>query len=300
MKNRANRSPNVHAIFPVLNDADLFTAAIKPIYDFVSGITVVTSYDRDWEGRPIRPDQLVPRILERSIDPQRKVNLLIGQETNQARSINRAMEYVNPSRKSRRTIVQNPQDRPPEKVDYFWIIDSDEIYEQRVIPALLEYVMKHGKPVYQVAAFHYFKHWNFRVDQMEWFTAFVRSDRRLGAQRNQYPSFTSKIAARVPGISSNMRQAMTGTWRIRSDVGFFHHGSYVGPRTRIAAKLRSSPHNHQFIQDWLSDRWDRFSLGDKDFHPTQPSSFGSATYVSTAQLPAEVRSHEWPAGYLEE
>ena len=100
---RMSRRPlRVHAIYSVLDEAPLFAASVRSIYEHVDGITVITTHDRDWQGRPCDADELVALVLSRELDPEHKIELAVVNETNEARSRNRAMDLAAPRRRSLR------------------------------------------------------------------------------------------------------------------------------------------------------------------------------------------------------
>lgn len=287
----------VHAIYAVLNDLHLFRASIASIYEYVSGITVITGYDRDWKGNPYPVEGIVDAVLSREVDPERKVGLVIAWDPNEARARNRAMDFADPPQRSRRVLMQHPADREPSPPDYFWIIDADEIYESVHIDRLLAYVDRGRRRYYQVPGVQYFKYWNYRVEGYEWFTAFVRADQRVGTIRNPFPTHISRVLhrARAPGLANRL----LGLEKIPPDVGFFHHGTYVGPRSRIEAKTRYSGHSHLMQTGWLENVWDRWHPEMRDLHPVDPPTMPATVAVPLSRLPAEITSHSWPDGYLE-
>lgn len=289
----------VHAIYAVLSEADLFFASLAAVYPHVDGVTVITAYDRDWKGRHQAPDDLVPRLLDHEGDPERKLDLLISYDSNESRCRNRAMDFAAPRAISTRLVRQHESDRPLDRIDYFWIIDADEIYDSASVRRLFGYVEDTGEPFYQVAALTYFKSWNFRVDTSEAFTAFVRSDRRLGKSRDPRPNLMTKSLARLGPSGNSLGRRFLGWHRIPSEVGVFHHGSYVGPRSRIAKKVQSSSHEDQMKPDWLTSVWDKWTPASTNFHPVQPKAFPSARRVDLGTLPTEIRDWPWPPGYLE-
>jgi hypothetical protein len=291
---------SIHAIYVVLNEASLLRASLASVYDYVDGATVITGYDRDWQGGFHQPDDLVNSLLDRSLDPDRKVNLVVTHESNEARSRNRAMDFACPSDRSQRVLSQHAQDHKLARTEYFWIIDADEIYESKAVPGLIDYVRSHRKPFYQVASYNYFKRWNYRIDGLQWFTSFVRSDRRCGALRNPYPGTWSKLVHRVPALSEDRRSSLLRISRVPPDIATFHHGTYVGPRQRIEAKLRGFGHNDQVAPDWITRVWDRWDASARNFHPVIPSAFSAAQRVSMDQLPSEIRRWSWPPGYIDE
>lgn len=298
MLHRRSHAMKVHAIYAVLNDLHLFRASLASIYDHVDGVTVTTGYDRDWLGAEYPPEGIVEEILSRENDPDRKIDLIVGWEPNESRTRNRAMDFADPSRRSRRVIVQHKADRAPVDVDYFWIIDADEIYDGSNIEDLKGYVSEGRRPYYQVPAVQYFKSWNYRVEGYEWFTAFVRSDRRLGSSRNPFPSNAFRLAhkMRLPHLANRA----VGLERIPPEVGIFHHGTYVGPRTRIESKLKNSSHSHLMRPYWLEDVWDHWQPDSRDFHPVEPSAMSSALRVPSSALPKEITGRPWPEGYFDE
>lgn len=288
-----------HAIYAVLNDFELFRASLASIYNHVEAITVTTAHDRDWRGETCPVEGIVDAILSREMDPDRKVDLIVSWEPNESRSRNRAMDFADPSPRSRRVLVQHSGDRPPPAVDYFWIIDADEIYEAASIQRIKAYVSRTRLRYYQVPAVQYFKSWNYRVAGYEWFTAFVRADMRVGHSRNPFPSHLSRLAHKLH-VRPDIANRLIGLNRIPPEVGVFHHGSYVGPRSRIEAKINSSSHAHRMRPRWLEEVWDVWHPAFRDFHPVDPAAMPAATPVPLSDLPAEITAWNWPQGYLED
>jgi hypothetical protein len=100
-------------------------------------------------------------------------------------------------------------------------------------------------------------------------------------------------------MPSGLRGALRGFEDVPSDVAVFHHGSYVGPRRRIEAKLSSFGHAHEVRPGWLEEVWDGWTLDQRDFNPAYPRLFPRAERIDARALPAEISEHEWPAEYLD-
>ncbi len=128
----------VHAIYAVLDEVPLFRASVASVYPFVSGITVITAHDRDWMGEQREASSLVATILDREIDPERKIDLIVTSEINEARARNRAMDYAAPRDRSVRVVRQHDHDPGFTPPDYFLIIDADEIYEATDLQRLID------------------------------------------------------------------------------------------------------------------------------------------------------------------
>jgi hypothetical protein len=290
--------PRIHAIYAVAGDEDMFPASLRSIYDQVDGITVITGYDTDWSGTPRRSDRTVDHLLHGGLDPDRRVQILIERETNEARSRNRAMDFAAGSRRSRTVRRQSDHDAPLLAPDYFLIIDADEVYEAGAIDRLREYVQQHPRAIYRIGARRYFKHWTYRVTGLEYSISLVRADVRLPYLRRLVTGLPRRAVARIPGVPARVRDLALGYHDVPPDVAVFHHGSYVGPRRRISDKLASFGHAHEVTPDWIERVWDNFDPSMRDFNPAYPSVFAACEEIRVADLPLEIRDHTWPAGYL--
>ncbi len=288
----------IHAIYAVAGDEDLFPASLGSIYDQVDGITVITGYDTDWSGAARRSDRMVDGLLRGDLDPDRRVQLLIERETNEARSRNRAMDFAAGSASSRRVRQQSKRDRPLTPPDYFLIIDADEVYEAGSIDRLRAYMDQHRRAIYRVGARRYFKHWTYRVTGLEYSISLVRADVRLPYLRRLVVPTPRRAVAKIPGLPGRLRDAALGYHDVPPDVAVFHHGSYVGPRRRISDKLASFGHAHEVAPDWIDRVWEDFDPAMRDFNPAYPSVFPACEQIVTSDLPAEIRDHKWPVGYL--
>ncbi len=289
----------LHAIYAVLDELPLFEASIASIYPHVDRITVITTYDQDWMGQHRDPSEIVPAILERGLDPDRKIDLLVATETNEARARNRAMDFAAPRRASISVRRQHADDEPLDPPDYFLIIDSDEIYEADAIERIKRHVATDRRPYYRIPCVRYFRSWNYRIDGHEWAISLVRADKRLPFLRRRYVSLPRRAAARLPLVPQALRERLLGYVDVSPEVGVFHHGSYVGPRQRIAAKLASFGHASEVVPDWLETVWDPWTPESRNFNPTHPWLFPSAARVASSELPREINARAWSSDYLD-
>lgn len=284
----------LHALYLVLGDVEFLESSVRSIYDEVHGITVITTYDRDWRGAPRPADAVVDVVLSRALDPERKIELVVMNETNEARARNRAMDLAAPRGKSIGVRRQHDHDEAFVRPDYFVIIDPDEVYERGTITRLAAYAEHDGRPLYRVAAVRYFQRWAFRVVGHEWSTVLVRADVRLNDLRNKRASVARRGLA---FLFPRLRPWLLWSEDVPCDVAVFHHGSYVGPRERIARKLASFGHAAEVEPGWMESVWDHWSPAARDFHPVWPPLFASAEVVSDDELPRDVVEHVWPADY---
>jgi hypothetical protein len=295
---RPDGTPRIHAIYAVAGDHDLFRASLRSIYDQVDGVTVVTGYDRDWSGAERSSAGLVADLLDGDLDPERRVQLIVERETNEARSRNRAMDFAAGSVRSRRVRLQSEHDQMLQPPDYFLIIDADEVYEEGAIDRLREYVTEHPRAIYRVGARRYFKYWTYRVTGLEYSISLVRADVRLPYLRRLVVPVPRRAVARIPALPARARDLALGFHDVPPDVAVFHHGSYVGPRDRIVGKLASFGHAHEVAPGWLERVWDGFDPAMRDFNPAYPGVFAACEEIAPDDLPVEIRQHAWPVGYL--
>ena len=156
----------------------------------------------------------------------------------------------------------------------------------------------HPRRIYRIPAVRYFKRWNYRVTGHEWSVSLVRADVRLPYLRRLCVPRLRRAIARVPGLPRRLRDLALGSTDVPADVAVFHHGSYVGPRFRIEAKLASFGHAHEVAPDWIDRVWQEFSPSMHDFNPAYPSVYAACEEVGPADLPEAITGFPWSAGYL--
>ncbi|MDQ6839881.1 MAG: hypothetical protein M3137_16540 [Actinomycetota bacterium] len=283
----------------VLNDASFLHAALASVYDFISGATVITRYDRDRNGRAVEPEGLVDLVLSRSIDPDRKVNLIVTNEGQEPMARNRAMDYAGAPTRLRVTPGSPPSIPAP---DLYWHVDADEVYDATDVGRLLDFVDQHRAQAYRLELRTYFRTWNWRVEERGSFTALTRPGFRFGWMRDVYPTIWRRgwaKAARTGLVSEASAWRRSGVVLVPPEVAVCHHGSYVGDRERIADKIDRSSHRTQMVDGWLERVWDTWTPQATNFHPTHPPRFPRAVHVATAELPQAIRNSSWPDGFIE-
>lgn len=293
------RPVSLHALYVTLGERDLFEASLASVYDAVERVTVLTTHDRDWRGEPRDGDGLAEAILSRRLDPDRKVELIVTGETNEARARNRAMDFAAPRRSSLRVRAQHDRDGDLRPADYFLIVDADEIWARDSIEALRDWASRDRLPAYHAACVRYFRDWTTRIGGLEWAPVLQRRDvRATQLRRWTPPRWRRGVVKYAPFLPARSRDRLRRIGMVPAEVAVFHHGSYVGPRERVAAKLASFGHAHEVADGWLERVWDLEPDELVDFHPVWPKLFPDARRVAPAELPAEIAAWPWPAGYL--
>jgi hypothetical protein len=291
-----------HAIYLVLNEAQLFEASLRSIYPHITGATVITSHDHDRFDRPVEPDHTVPALLSRDLDPERKVNVLVCAEGDEVSLRNRAMAFALPPSRAAARHGQQPSRARIPTPDWFWIVDADEIYDDGDVHRLKAYVAEHRARAYQVTADNYWRSWNWRIEQRGSYVVIVAPGVWFGELRHPQVRPRDRVLRRLATwgvVPRDLSDRWRGIAEVPRDVAIFHHGSYLGDRDRIAAKLERSGHRDQHLADWLDRVWDGWTPDARDLHPFDPPAFPCAQHVATAQLPEAIRTTTWPDGWLE-
>jgi hypothetical protein len=291
-----------HAIYFALHDATFFEASLRSIYPHISGATVITRYDRDRWNDPTVPDNTVDLVLSRAVDPERKVNVIVTTDEAEPRMRNRAMAFAHLPRRARRIVPLMPGPPQLAQPDYFWHVDSDEIYSDDEIVRLKQFVASHRARAYLLELRTYFRTWNWRVPERDAFVAVTRPGFWFGTIRHPYPTVRSRAIRKAMDrqlLPRALGDRLLGFCRVPAEVAVCHHGSYVGSRERILTKLNNSAERAGHSDEWVDRVWEPFSGGERNFHPRIPELFPEAEYVPTVELPAAIREHQWPAGWID-
>ena len=291
-----------HAIYLVLNEFELFEASLRSVYPHITGATVVTSHDRDRYDNPVVPDETLERILRRDLDPDRKVNVLVCTEGSEAGLRNRAMASARLPVAAGSGWAPAPGRARIVAPDWFWIIDADEIYDDAAVARLKDYVAANPARVYRLTADNYWRSWNWRIEQRGSYDVLVAPGVWFGELRHHHlPPWRRAVrkAAHLHLLPAPLATPLLRVREVPRDVAVFHHGSYLGDRRRIEAKLAASGHRDQHLDGWLDRVWDAWTPDMRDLHPIDPPAFPQAHHVATADLPPQIRERAWPSGWLE-
>ena len=297
------RRARLHAIYLVLNERPMFEASLRSVYPHVDGVTVVTSYDHDRYDVPVTPDDTVPRLLDRDLDADRKVNVLVAAEGTEASLRNRAMAFVCPPGRSQRRTGRDPSVDRIGRPDAFLIVDADEIWPATALDKLRRWLPDHPAAAHRVQRDDHWRSWNWRIEGDTPALALVRPGTWFADLRHVHHDPRQRLLRRLQQrgrVDADLAGRLGGVVDVPVDVARFLHGSWLGDRERVAAKLATSGHRDQVGARWLADVWDAWTPESRDLHPFDPPMFRRAVHVPTAALPEEVTRIEWPEGWIEE
>ncbi len=277
----------VHAIVLALNEENFITNQLRMLYPFCSGISVVTQYDRDWYGRPVKPDGTLD-LVANFHDPEGKIHLIVRRFPDEAAARNSEMLALtsHPARgvmshgaPTRR--IREFHDSP----DYFLIADADEFYDPATFPKVLGYLAERRPRGMRVHGFNYVKSWNQRVPmEVVRFChfGFLRPG-SLFKMRRTVTWNESRFAKLLQSLNlPDFSARLWGFIECPPEVGVFHHGCWLGGVERLREKSSKSSHPEINVDSYPGDvasiAWD---------------------YVRTSDLPSSIRDVSWPSGFLD-
>jgi len=277
----------LHAIILALNEEIFIENQLRTLYPHCSGISVLTQYDRDWYGKRVQPDRTLS-LVANFADPEGKIQLVVRRWRDQAAALNMEMAALS-SRPHR--AVQSHGSAPDaiaelhETPDYFWIVDADEFYDPQTLPRILDRLASKRPRGMRMFGLNYLGTWNRRVPKevVEFCNfGFLRPGVRIKFVRRVTwnESRLSKLlcALHLPDFSARV----FGFDTCPMEVGFFHHGCWLGDRQRLASKVAKSAHNEQNNVEYQTS-----ILRLKTIH------------IPTPSLPENIRDMDWQPGLLE-
>lgn len=278
----------IHVILIALNEADFIRENIKTLYPFVSGISVITQYDRDYYGRLVQPDSTVQQVLDFP-DPAGKIHLVVRRYNDETASRNHEMKAI--MHRAYEGIQSHgvAMDKikafhtPP---DYFWIVDADEMYDSATIPAMLAYLEEKKPRGMRVSAYEYGLNWNHRVPlevYVHHHFGFVRAG-LFFTQRRVISWNEIRLRTWLKRLKLDPAWAprFFGFIDCPKSVAMFHHGAYVR-RDQEAMKEKMRKHSHlenhdpAYLENILNQRYE---------------------FVPTNQLPLNIQQGQWPANFF--
>lgn len=286
----------IHALCLALNEEPFIGELLKTLYPFCSGISVLSQYDRDYEGNRVVPDQTVAQVLGFP-DPEGKLQLVIRRWRDQAPALNSELLAL-AARPARRTqSLPHMSDavrafhEPP---DYVLVVDADEIYDVDTFGSILAYLEQRRPRGMRVLGYNYLRTWNRRAPkEVVYFRQFGFVRPGVLFEQHRIASWNQLRLARLLGMLHlpDISARLYGFIDCPEEVGVFHHGCWLGDDVRLAAKLRKNVSTYRSHKDppayWQTEHYL------ERVHTVQTE------YVPTEQLPRNIREGNWPAQFFE-
>jgi len=245
----------IAANYCIYNEADYISYSLKSIYSFVDKIVILVS-NFPWKGTKSPPDETISIIYDFP-DPEKKIIVKENHWPNQEAQRNDALkinQYL--------------------KMEYYWVIDADEIYELETIQKLKDYISLYPNVInFYCGWWTYWRSFYYRIEPPETSTFVIGKI---------VPSFKF-LYARQPSAGKTSRVDC-----------FLHHYSYARPFERIRRKMTNisgpgSPLRSGWLekfQNWPKNK----NLG--DLHPYWKDHWQKAVRI-TWGIPEALKNHPW-------
>lgn len=240
-------------------EEDYVTYAIRGMYDFADVIAVSVDTGTGWSEEHEEPDRTL-ELVKSFPDPENKIRILVGEWPTETDQRNANLDMVRDS------------------VDYYMIVDPDEIYTRDGLARLKKYIS--WRPFIGQFRMRFNTYWKIRpfckIDPPEPLKAYTIT--RVRPQ------------TRFVGLRRSSER-----WKcaIPRNVVVCHHFSYARPAEKVLRKIRSFSHRDDLVPNWYENVWlrwdDNHSL--EDLHPMHPAEYKRAIPVDMNTLPEVMADH---------
>lgn len=276
----------IHAICIALNEEPFITALLRSLYDFCSGISVITQFDRDYYGNHVSPDLTIDRVLSYP-DPKGKIHLVCRRYNDETASRNHEMQAIlaNPTKGiiSHGVALEDIL-KFHESPDYFLIVDADEIYDINTLGNIIDYLSSKRPKGMRISAHQYKFTWNQRIPMdviHHQHFGFVKAG-ILFEQRRVITWNEQRIKRMCEVLSlPDFSKRVFGFIDCPMDIGMFHHGSYLGGEAKLIAKFAKHSHQEVNTTEYINNI--------KNL---------SYTFVPTEDLPKNIQEGSWPKSFF--
>lgn len=250
----------------VHNEEDYIAYSLHAVYNFADVIALSVNTGVPWGGKSEPLDKTL-ELIRAFPDPDDKIRIITGEWHSEIEQRNSNLNFI-------RDII-----------DYYMIVDADEIYRIDDLARLQKYIsMRPFVGQFRVRLNTYWKTNPFYIiDPPEPLKAYVisrvrRNTRFIGLRR------TNEV------------------WRIvvPRKVAICHHFSYARSSEKILQKLSNFSHKNELVSEWFENVWKRWDNNHniENLHPTHPAEYQRAIPVDINSLPEVMRDHPfvWDKG----
>lgn len=245
------------ACYCLLNEEDYIKYSIDSIYNYVDKIIIV--FGVAWSGLSIKKDR-TRNILKEYDD---RDNKFIIEDTNCKSEIEQRNKCLEIAKSF--------------GIDYYWLIDGDEIYEKKGI----ELIRKKLKENLNIDCFKSFWY-------VYWRSVYYRIFPVTGP--------TPIIMRIIPSlIFRGLREpsGMKSSYVFSTVENMIYHFSYAKSPVKIKEKISTFSHSHQILPGWFENIFLKWENNREmiDIHPVYKNHFKRAIKIDFKSLPEVMKSH---------
>ena len=272
------------AVYCVYNEDEYIGYSIRSIYDVVDRIYVLlgevpySAYNpkaRELYTQADRTEAIVQELAKRCP----KIRLIKGRWDSEIEHRNAGVALCR-----------------GDKLDYYFLVDGDEVYRQDHLANLLEEIRQHPRAgQFIIKCDIFWRGFKYRIpaDDLSWMP------RRLFKLSGWSQLGKSPLALPWPArfIGNNKTNSVGSVYHIEPSRVRFYHFSYARQPKKMEEKLRTFSHAHEIAPDWYERVW----LGWKanraltNLNPVDPPKFPRIVTQPADDLPEVMREHPYYA-----
>ncbi len=269
----------IAAVYSVFNEEEYLAYSIRSVREHVD-VVIVSLNERPW-SRPgvfAQPPSIADRteaIVQELAAHDPKIVVLRGTWPTETTHREVGMAYCR-----------------AHGIDYYFLVDGDEVYRPDQLEALLEEIRRHPDVgTFQIKCTIFWRSFAYRIphEAMKWTPWRVfkidRTRRILG--------IPMPYTTRVTG--DNKTNSLGPRALVPPERCFFYHFSYARSEAKMRQKITTSSVADQVQSNWFEHVWLAWPSQRemRNIHPMVPEEFPQAWHVSPDDLPAVMRTHPY-------
>ena len=269
--------PKIAAVFCVYNEEEYLEAAVRSILPWVSRVLIYlgkapyNAYNP--QAREISHSDGTEPIVDALSRQEPKITVVKGVWASEVDHRNAALEEC-----------------LRDDVDYFWLIDGDEVYREDHAGFILEELKKRPEVGTFIVKCHIFwRSFSYRIpaNELSW------RPRRIFKLTRYRRILGLRFPHRLRFVGQNEVNSLGPVYEIPSEKALFYHFSYARSSRAMEDKFGTFSHAHEIRSDWLKEVWQRWPSNRSmaNIHPVDPPKFPRALPMPPDDLPQIMKKH---------
>lgn len=177
-----------------------------------------------------------------------------------------------------------------EGVDYYWLVDGDEVYKETHWTNILKEIQAHPEVGTFIVKCHIFwRSFSYRIPAqiLSW------RPRRIFKLTRHRRVLGIPFPHRLRFTGQNEMNSLGPVYEIPTECGLFYHFSYARSEQAMMDKFRTFSHAHEIPEAWIQNVWKKWPKARdmNNIHPVDPPKFPRAVYQVPEDLPQVLKGH---------